>query len=79
MALPKAETETQIGNLKLEQRRFIRNSTPVPVRASAAEIQSAGSIGVDHNEIWVRLKIDGVPLDRYVGRGTHGAEKLREI
>jgi hypothetical protein len=37
-----------------------------------------GIVGFEENEAWQRLKIHGVPLNRYVGRGTNGLEKLRE-
>ena len=44
----------------------------------AARTQDAGIVGVELNEIWKRVKIHGIPLARYVGKGTHGTEKLRE-
>ena len=31
------------------------------------------------NEVWERVKIHGIPLTRYVGKGTHGTERLREV
>jgi hypothetical protein len=37
-----------------------------------------GSIGFSENEAWQRLKFHGVPLNRYIGRGTNGPEKLWE-
>jgi hypothetical protein len=43
-----------------------------------AHIVGRGIIGFKENEAWQRLKIHGVPLNRYVGRGTNGLEKLRE-
>jgi hypothetical protein len=44
----------------------------------AARIVDRGIIGFEENEAWQRLKIHGVPLNRYVRRGTNGLEKLRE-
>jgi hypothetical protein len=44
----------------------------------AARIVDRGIIGFKENKAWQRLKIHGVPLNRYVGRGTNGLEKLRE-
>jgi hypothetical protein len=35
-------------------------------------------IGLDTNENWPRLKVHGLPLERYVGKGTFGLGKLRE-
>ena len=35
-------------------------------------------IDITANETWRRVKIHGVPLNRYLGKGTHGLEKLRE-
>jgi hypothetical protein len=37
-----------------------------------------GIIGFSENEAWQRLKVHGVALNRYVGRGTNRLEKLRE-
>ena len=44
----------------------------------ATRTVDAGIVSVEVNEIWKRLKIHGIPLARYVGKGTHGTEKLRE-
>ena len=35
-------------------------------------------VDITANETWCRVKIHGVSLNRYLGRGTHGLEKLRE-
>lgn len=35
-------------------------------------------IDITAYETWHRVKIYGVPLNRYLGKGTHGLEKLRE-
>ena len=35
-------------------------------------------VDISANETWRRVKIHGVPLNRYLGKGTHGLEKLRE-
>lgn len=35
-------------------------------------------MGSEVNEVWRRLEIHGIPLARYVRKGTHGTEKLRE-
>ncbi|KAI5784127.1 hypothetical protein FPQ18DRAFT_405642 [Pyronema domesticum] len=44
----------------------------------AARTVDLGIIGFEQNEAWQKLKIHGVPLRRYVGRGTNGLEKLLE-
>jgi hypothetical protein len=48
------------------------------VAIKAARTLNRGIIGFVENEAWQRLKIQGVPLNRYVGRGTNGLEKPRE-
>ena len=35
-------------------------------------------VDITANETWCWVKIHGVPLNRYLGRGTHGLDKLRE-
>src|SRR6266576_460067 len=37
-----------------------------------------GIVNITANETWKRVKIHGVPLVRYLGKGTHGLNKLRE-
>jgi hypothetical protein len=49
------------------------------VVVKAARMAERGIICFGENEAWQRLKIHGVPLNRYVGRGTNGLENLREI
>jgi len=44
----------------------------------AAKSVDSVTIGLDTNETWQRVRIYGIPLERYVGKGTHGLEKLRE-
>ena len=34
-------------------------------------------MNITANETWKRLKIHGVPLERYLGKGTFGLNKLR--
>jgi hypothetical protein len=45
---------------------------------TAARSVDKGVIDLQPNDTWTRLKIHGVPLKRYLGRGTEGLEKLRE-
>jgi hypothetical protein len=44
----------------------------------AARIVDRGIISFKENEVWQRLKLHGLPLNRYVGRGTNGLEKLQQ-
>jgi hypothetical protein len=44
----------------------------------AARTVDKGIVGIEANESWQKVKIHGVPLDRYVGKGTQGLEKFRE-
>jgi hypothetical protein len=48
------------------------------VIVKAAHMVDRGIISFGENEAWQRLKIHRVPLNRYVGRGTNGLEKLWE-
>ena len=32
---------------------------------------------MEANEVWKRVKVHGIPLAIYVGKGTQGTEKLR--
>jgi hypothetical protein len=42
----------------------------------AARTADKGIVGIEANESWQKVKIHGVPLDRYVGKGTQGLEKF---
>ena len=44
----------------------------------AARTVEPAVVDITANETWRRVKIHGVSLNRYLGRGTHGLEKLRE-
>ena len=44
----------------------------------AAHTVEPAVIDITVNETWRRVKIHGVSLNRYLERGTHGLEKLRE-
>jgi hypothetical protein len=44
----------------------------------AARTVDKGIVDVEANESWGRVKVHGVPLERYVGKGTHGLEKFKE-
>ena len=44
----------------------------------AARTVDLSIVDITANETWHRVKIHGVPLNRYLGKGTHGLEKLRE-
>jgi hypothetical protein len=43
-----------------------------------AHIVDRGIICFKENEVWQRLKLHGLPLNRYVGRGTNGLQKLQQ-
>lgn len=44
----------------------------------AARTQDEGIIDFGSNEPWKRVKVHGVALERYVGKGTYGTGKLKE-
>ena len=44
----------------------------------AARTIDPSIVDITANETWRRVKIHGVPLNRYLGRGTYGLDKLRE-
>ena len=44
----------------------------------AARTVDPGIINITSNETWKRVKIHGVPLFLYMGKGTNGLNKLRE-
>lgn len=46
----------------------------VAIRAAKTECQSVTDITT--NETWERVKIHGVPLERYIGKGSYGTGKL---
>ena len=43
----------------------------------AARTVDPAIVDIVKNETWRRLKIHGVPLERYLGKGTFGLNKLR--
>ena len=43
----------------------------------AARTVDPAIVNITANETWKRLKIHGVPLERYLGKGTFGLNKLR--
>jgi len=45
---------------------------------TAARTVDKGVIDVEENESWERLKIHGVPVVWYMGKGTEGLQKMRE-
>ena len=42
----------------------------------AARTVDLSIVDITANETWHRVKIHGVPLNQYLGKGTHGLEKL---
>jgi hypothetical protein len=57
-----------IGNLRRYEDVIIRVARGI----------NRGIIGFEEIEVWRKLKIHGIPLTRYVGRGTNRLEKLRD-
>jgi len=45
---------------------------------TAARTVDRGVVDVEENETWERLKNHAVPLERYMGKGTEGLQKMRE-
>jgi hypothetical protein len=45
---------------------------------TAARTVDTGVVDVEENETWERLKIDAIPLVRYMGKGTEGLQKMQE-
>lgn len=44
----------------------------------AARTMDPTIVDITANETWRRVKIHGVSLSRYLGKGTHGLDKLRQ-
>jgi len=50
----------------------------VPVFLITSEYKECQRISVESNEIWQKVKMHGISLERYIGRNTDGGlEKLR--
>lgn len=45
----------------------------------AARTECPGITDITTKKTWKRVKIHDVPLERYIRRGSHGTEKLREV
>lgn len=64
LSIPFAPMDQLLAHMKIILRAALRVNPAV--------------IDITANETWRRVKIHGVPLNKYLGKGTQGLEKPRE-
>jgi len=86
---PKAPAHVRIMNARRKAKCTItaithQNATAAmalaysEVMIAAAHTVDKGVIDVEDNESWERLKIHALPLERDMGKGTEGLQKIRD-